>query len=165
MQGSESIENNISMMDLVVRDTVAGSVKRVVRMVPIMVLIFTFILLLFFGVGWMPKDNYKNINVAIADLDGGLIGKALLKVSQSPSILFTGTILNSTSVDSVASEVNSGNFNAALVANPGATASLMAALVNPKAAYLPAAAMSFIFDEGRSTAMLSVLRLTWRKFH
>ena len=158
----EQKQQIISLFDPRVRDVVQTSFKSVMKSLFFLSILFIFILLLFYGMSWNPKDNYHNIQLAIVDLDGGMIGQALLAAGRDSVIPFTVTILaNDSTIDFVKERVNVGDFNAALVANAGASQTLMAALIDPSAEYTPALATSFIFDEGRGgSAMASLLRAT-----
>ena len=149
----------ISITDLSIRAIVISSLKTIAKGTAILLCIFPCLLCLFFGVGWNPKDNYKNVNFAVVDLDGGVIGQAVRSASQSPNNPFTATILFNTTFDDTIHLVDTGSYNAALVVNPGASSSLLAALSSSTALYNPAAATTFIFDEGRGgSSMASLLR-------
>lgn len=157
---SEESEQDISIFDPRVREVVMTSVKSVFKSVIFLSILFIFLLIMFYGMTWNPKDNYHNVQLALVDLDGGMIGKALLAAGGSPSIPFTVTIVtDALSMDAVKDRVNVGDFNAALVANPNASRALLSALTNPSATYIPSHATSFIFDEGRGgSGMASALR-------
>jgi hypothetical protein len=150
----------ISLTDPSVRAVVISSLKTIAKGTAILLCILPLLLCLFFGVGWNPKDNYKNINFAVLDLDGGMIGNAILTAAQSPINPFTATVLsNTTSFDETIHLVDTGSYNAALIVNSGASASLLAALNSPASPYNPASATTFIYDEGRGgSSMVSLLR-------
>ena len=78
-----------SMFDPQVQDYVRSTFRSAFKITCGLFIIFPLMLSLFFGVGWSPKDNYNNIHVAVADLDGGIIGKTLLTISASPAIPVT----------------------------------------------------------------------------
>jgi len=157
----EVADRDLSMFDPKVRGLVMTTVKGLVRSSIAFHFIFVLLLMLFDGMSWNPKDNYKNIVIAFADLDGGIIGKVLMAAGNSSSIPFSVSFLKVDTLDEVKSRVDRGDFNAALVANPNASANLMAALFNPKAIYDPNSATSFVFDEGRGgSSMATALRLS-----
>jgi hypothetical protein len=125
-------------------------------------ILFVILLSLFYGLAWSPRDNWPNIQLAVCDLDGGIIGTTILALASNKSIVnFTVTVLPSTySLNDIMAIVDGGTYNAALVANPSASANLWAAIRKQSASYNAAAATSFIFDEGRGGSMLAgVLRL------
>jgi hypothetical protein len=147
------------MFDPAVRDSVRATFRTIVKATVGIFLVFPLMLCLFFGVGWSPKDNYKGVRIAVVDLDGGLIGTSIIAVATSPTIPFTVLVLSDVqSLDDIRHRIEVGDYNAALVASPGASAALLAAAGNSTARYVPAAAASFIFDEGRGSSMASILR-------
>ncbi len=88
--------NDVSMFDLKVKETVGDTLKKILKSTIGLNFLLPLLFCLFFGVGWSPKDNFKNIRVAVADFDGGIVGKTLMTVSASPTIPITITqaILN-----------------------------------------------------------------------
>ena len=141
---------------------------------------------LFLGSGWAPERYYgcvclgarfvgqraerlpvlrrrRNIHLAVLDLDGGLVGGALRGVaSHSPFTVVS--LANTTTYARLVHDVERGDYHAALVAQPGATAALTAALAAAAPTfplYNPSAAVTLVFDEGRGGSVLaSMLRAT-----
>ena len=109
---------------------------------------------------------YSNIKIAVLDLDGGQVGGALR--GASIYVPFTASILpNSTTYAWLEHAVDHGSYHAALVAQPGATAALAAALAAQRAGtaplvpYNPAGAVTLLYDEGRGGSVMgSLLRST-----
>jgi hypothetical protein len=159
-QNNEEKEQDISIFNPKVRGLISTSVKSVLKSSIFLSILFLFLLILFYGMSWNPKDNYIRVKLAIVDLDGGMIGQALVAAAKNPAIPFSVTILTDVlSLESVEKRVDVGDFNAALVANPNASSTLLAALMDPSAKYIPSHATSFIFDEGRGGAgMVAALR-------
>jgi hypothetical protein len=147
------------MFDPAVRASVRTTIHTVGKATIGIFLIFPLMLCLFFGVGWSPKDNFKGVRIVAVDLDGGLIGKSIIAAASSPSIPFTVIVLTDVqSLDDIRHRIEVGEYNAALVASPNASAALLAAAGSPTSHYLPAAAATFILDEGRGSSMASILR-------
>jgi hypothetical protein len=153
--------DNISIFDLRARETVRGTIKSTFKATIALCMIFPLMLCLFFGVGWAPKDNYHNVRIAVADLDGGIIGQAILTAASSKSLAITAEFVSSDiSFDTIKNQINAGKYNAALVAMPGGSVALAAALRDTASmSYSAAAVAMFVFDEGRGgPAMASILR-------
>lgn len=95
------------------------------------------------------------------DLDGGAVGGAL-RGAASHSPFHVVSLANTTTYARLVHDVERGDYHAALVAQPGATAALAAALaaVAPTVPpYDPAAALTLVFDEGRGgSTMAAMLR-------
>ena len=89
-----------------------------------------------------------------------MIGKGIVQAFSSPSMVLSITMLsNTTTFDDIVNQVDFGSYNGAFVVNADASANLLAALAAPSAHYNPAAATTFIFDEGRGgSSMASILR-------
>jgi hypothetical protein len=159
-QNNEEEDQDLSIFDPKVRSLISTSIKAILKASIFLSILFLFLLIMFYGMSWNPKDNYFRVKLAIIDLDGGMIGQALLAAAKNPAIPFSVTILTDVlSLESAKSRVDVGEFNAALVANPNASSTLLAALMDPSAKYVPSHATSFIFDEGRGGAgMAAALR-------
>ena len=100
----------------------------------------------------------------MADLDGGLVGAALVASALAfppPSLGYVR--VTAASPADLFARVDRGDFNAAIVANPGASAALNAALTggssssSSASAYKPSLAVTFAFDEGRGGTTLATL--------
>ena len=152
-------KRTISIFDPKVRTTVKTTWKGICRLIIPLMIGFVFLLSLFYGLAWNPRSNWGNLQLAVCDLDGGIIGATIVALATNQSVCnFTVTVLPGTnSMAAIQDLVNRGRFNAALVANPSASATLLAALRNASAAYAPAAATSFVFDEGRGGSSLAVV--------
>ena len=110
----------------------------------------------------MPAVWRSNIKVAVLDLDGGLVGGALRGASVHAP--FTTSVLpNTTTYAWLSRAVNHGSYHAGLVAQPGATAALVAALAAQRAGtapavpYNPGGAITLLYDEGRGGSTMSTL--------
>ena len=67
-------------------------------------------------------------------------------------------LVTSPSTSALFDRVDRGDFNAAIVANPGASASLAASLTGTaRSPYAPSSAVTFAFDEGRSGSTMTTL--------
>ena len=155
---TNGIEKSIFARDI--RSIINATMKSMIMIAVGLTTLFIIMLILFFTVSWQPKNNYGGITLAYLDHDGDMIGAAVLLAMNSSAMPFTWKQLpNTTSIDDLRSQVDRGDWNVALVAHPGATHALMAALLNPKAAYSPTNATSYIFDQGRSgSSMATIIR-------
>ena len=102
-----------------------------------------------------PARARSNIRLAVLDLDGGVVGGALVAAaSHAP---YSVTVLPaSTTLTRLVADVDHGDFHAALVAQPGATAALAAArAAGAASAYDATGAVTLLFDEGGCGAALS----------
>jgi hypothetical protein len=128
----------------------------------VLMILFAVMLLLFFGVSWQTRDYYGNVRLAVLDLDGGAVGAAVLSAATSGAIPFSVEVLpRGALLGDVRARVDAGEWNAALVARPGASAALAAAAANPTAPYAAANATVYIFDQGRGgSAMAALIRNT-----
>ena len=151
---------DISMFDPKVRGTVLGTTKTIAMACALLVCVFPLMLSLFYGVGWSPKDNYRNVQLLVADLDGGIIGLAIRAAAAASSVPFTVTFATDGSLSDVKGRVDSGAFSAALIAMPGASSALAAALHDPSAPFPSSAAAAFVFDEGRGGPTMAALLRT-----
>ena len=124
--------------------------------------LFTVMLLLFIGVGWQTRNYYGNIHLAVLDLDGGIIGSAIVAIASSGLIPFTTEVLPvTTPIDELRARIDAGDWNAALVAQTGSSHALLAAATNPVASYAASNATIYIFDQGRGGAsMAAIIRTT-----
>jgi hypothetical protein len=155
-------KRTISIFDQRVRTTVQATLNGLYRTIIWLMLGFIILLSLFYGLAWNPKSNYENIQMAVCDLDRGLIGATIMALATNKTIVpFTVTVLADVdSMGDVKRILDEGRFNAALVANPSASDNLIAAIHNRTATYVAAAATTFVFDEGRGgSQMASILRL------
>ena len=151
-------------------------------------MLFILAMFLFLGSGWKPEAYFgwarcshvflphqpcadaclltpSNIKIAVLDLDGGLVGGALR--GAAVHVPFTTSVLpNSTTYAWLEHAVDHGSYHAALVAQPGATAALAAALAAQQAGatpvlYNPLAAVTLLYDDGRGGSVMgSLLRST-----
>ena len=146
------------------RALVKGSVKAcVASTLPLSVLLIL-AQLLFLGSGWAPDTQYHRLKLAVLDLDGALVGGALRGASfHLPFSVTAYTNTSGVSVASLTTAVNRGDFHAGLIAVPGATSTLAAALAAARAApgspvsYDPTAAIAMVYDEGRLGPSLGAL--------
>ncbi len=145
------------MFDPRVKDTVFRSTRTLVIVGIALACIFPLMLSLFYGVGWSPKDNYHNVQLLVADLDGGIVGQAIRSAASNPSFPFSVTVVTTSSPEDAMHRVDAGDFNAALIAMPGASVALAAALADPAAPYNSSAATTFVFDEGRGGPSMATL--------
>ena len=111
-------------------------------------------LFLFYGSGWKPAQYYERLRFAVLDLDGGLVGTSTLAGAQS--LPYGLTVVSGSSLASIRHDVDSGIFNAAIVASAGASTALLAAATS-SAPYDPTTALTFIWDEGRGGSSLAPL--------
>jgi hypothetical protein len=107
----------------------------------------------------------RRLHLAVVDLDGGVVGAAMLAATVSPDMPLSLTVLDGaayTTFADVSAAVDAGRYHAALVALPGASAALTAAARNVSAAAPPtplSPALAFVFDEGRGgSGIASLLR-------
>jgi rhamnose transport system permease protein len=85
------------------------------------------------------------------------VGQAIRSAAGNPSFPFSVTVVTTGSAEDAMHRVDVGDFNAALIAMPGASAALAAALADPAAPYNSSAAAAFVFDEGRGGPSMATL--------
>lgn len=96
------------------------------------------------------------MQLAVVDLDGGLVGAALLAAAAAPGVPYTVTLLpNTMAAFSVHAAIEAGAYHASLIAMPGASTRLLEAAASPVAPYDATGAVEFTFDEGRGGSLLA----------
>ena len=77
-----------------------------------------------------PITTTSNVKLAVLDLDGGIVGRALGAAAQAgpfPTVLYSNA--SGLGMSDMMAKVDSGGIHAALVAQPGASARLAAAVM------------------------------------
>lgn len=158
---SDEPTKEVSIFDPSVRKQVKNLVKVGLIAEIIISIMVIVVCNLFFSVAWNPAAiTQYNMHVAVVDLDQGLIGSSLTYVSTLSSKLgltYNIEVVSATDFNEIQHRVDKGDFWAAVIANPNASNTLLAALpANSSVGYDPSSAMTLIYDETRCGPIYSI---------